>query len=77
MLRKSLSFLLIVFVLGLITYPSPVRSQKSAPPRQKKTLPTRDDSSCYTCHELIKFLKEGNKHGALPCSKCHGKLISE
>ena len=67
MSRKVLSLILGVFILGLIVYPSLVRSQK-------RTLPKREESPCYSCHELIKSLKEGNRHASLSCSKCHSKL---
>lgn len=35
---------------------------------------TRGENACYECHEEIKFLKVGQKHGTLACTKCHGKL---
>jgi nitrite reductase (cytochrome c-552) len=66
MLRKILLPVLVISFFFLIAYPSLVRSQKKPVPKE--------DESCYQCHELIKSLKDGNKHVSLSCSKCHGKL---
>ncbi len=66
MLRKVLLPALLVSVFCLFTYPSSAYSQKRLAPRE--------DVSCYQCHELIKSLKDGNKHASIPCSRCHSQL---
>ena len=66
MLKKAVlstvvcSFLFLVFYLGFaISAKEPI---------------TKEEVSCYQCHEEVKSLKVGNKHGPLSCSKCHGRL---
>ena len=66
MVKRIILPVVVVFALVQIAYPSPARSQKK--PVQ------REETSCYSCHELIQSLKDGNKHASLPCSKCHSNL---
>jgi formate-dependent nitrite reductase cytochrome c552 subunit len=40
----------------------------------KKENISKEEASCYQCHEEIKSLKVSNKHASLLCARCHSKL---
>lgn len=63
---KKMFFIFFICSLSLIFYLSYARSAK-------ETI-SKEEVTCYQCHEEIKSLKKGNKHASLPCGKCHGKL---
>jgi nitrite reductase (cytochrome c-552) len=66
-MSKKMSFLILVFsFLSFIFYLSFAYS--------KKENISKEEASCYQCHEEVKSLKVGNKHSSLPCSRCHSKL---
>jgi formate-dependent nitrite reductase cytochrome c552 subunit len=66
MVRKGLFLVLAVSLLSLLFYLSSAYSQKG--------VLSKEEASCFQCHEEIKALKVGNKHGPLSCAKCHSKL---
>ncbi len=39
-----------------------------------KDMIPRQEAACYECHEEIKSLKAGSKHGPVGCSTCHSQL---
>jgi formate-dependent nitrite reductase cytochrome c552 subunit len=63
---KKLFLISIICFLSLIFYLSYARSAK-------ETI-SKEEATCYQCHEEIKSLKVGNKHALLPCARCHSKL---
>ncbi len=63
---KKIFFISIIGFLSLMFYLSYAGSEKETT--------SKEDVSCYPCHEEIKSLKLGNKHASLTCSRCHSKL---
>ena len=66
MLRRASLLIAILFLFSLVLYLSFASSAKE--------VLSKEEASCYQCHEEIKALKGGFKHGPLSCSKCHGNL---
>ncbi len=66
MLRKAALSIGVLFLFSFVFYLSIAGSAKE--------VISKEDASCYQCHEEIKALKAGYKHGPLSCSKCHGNL---
>ena len=63
---KKMFFIPFICSLSLVFYLSYARSAK-------ETI-SKEETTCYQCHEEIKSLKKGNKHASLPCARCHNKL---
>ena len=86
MVRKMLFLVPVLALLGLFSSPSPaavpkapgkeIRKEvrKEAPKEVKQEVSPRENESCLSCHEEIAFLREGGRHIALACSRCHSKL---
>ncbi|MDP3016677.1 MAG: ammonia-forming cytochrome c nitrite reductase subunit c552, partial [Deltaproteobacteria bacterium] len=66
MSKKTVLFILAFFFLASFFYFSSAHSQKG--------VISKEEASCYQCHEEIKSLKVQNKHASLSCAKCHSKL---
>jgi len=66
MSKKKFFFISGICFFSLIFYLSYARSAK-------ETI-SKEEATCYQCHEEIKSLKVGNKHALLPCARCHSKL---
>ena len=66
MLRRASLLIAILCLFSFVLY-------LSFPSSAKEVL-SKEEASCYQCHEEIKSLKGGYKHGPLPCSRCHSKL---
>ena len=66
MFQKKFFFIIAFFFFSFIFHLSFAYSAK-------ETI-SKEDASCYECHEGIQSLKVGNKHASLPCTRCHGKL---
>ncbi len=58
--------ILIFFILGFFIYFPIAHSQKASV--------SKEEATCYQCHEEIKPLKVKGKHASLSCGKCHAKL---
>jgi formate-dependent nitrite reductase cytochrome c552 subunit len=66
MSKKTVLLVLAFFLLASFSYFSSAHSQKG--------IISKEEASCYQCHEEIKSLKVENKHASLSCMKCHSKL---
>ena len=64
--KKTVLLILAFFFLASFFYFSSAHSQKG--------VISKEEASCYQCHEEIKSLKVQNKHASLSCAKCHSKL---
>jgi formate-dependent nitrite reductase cytochrome c552 subunit len=66
MFKKRSLMILGFSCLSLLFYISLARSAKETV--------SKEEATCFQCHEEIKSLKAGNRHAPLPCAKCHSKL---